>query len=102
MSQWFKEVQTGEHSSKHEKVKMIMARIAIVMILISVVVACICMALGSFEMVMIACFCLVIIPIMIYGFIIVYDNVHKDDKESAELLKQMEEQSVEENQTDVE
>lgn len=95
MSQWFKDAQTGEQPSKHEKVKMIMARIAIAAILLSVIAACICMAVGSFEMVMIACFCLVIVPIMIYGFIIVYDNIHKDDKESAELLKKLEEQSAE-------
>ncbi|MGN0165398.1 MAG: hypothetical protein ACI39R_04385 [Lachnospiraceae bacterium] len=78
-----------EFERKHERTKVIMARIAIAAILFFVIAACIGTALGSSGMMMASCFCLVIVPIMLYCFILVYDMVHKDDKKTAEILEKM-------------
>lgn len=82
-------VQVSEFEKKHEKVKRIMAAIALVAIVVSVIAACVCMVVGNMQLVIASCFCLVIVPIMAYCFIFVYDMVHKDDKKTAEMLKCM-------------
>lgn len=49
------------------------------------------MVLGDFGMGLASCFCLVVVPIMIYLLITVYDRVHKFDGVNEELLATEEE-----------
>lgn len=82
-------------SDKHQKTRQIMAWIAIVIIVVSIITACVCMIAGNINVGMAAFFCLVVIPIIMYLLIWVYDRVHKGDKVTKELLEAMEEQNDE-------
>lgn len=82
--------QNTDFGEKHGKTRQIMAWAAIAAIVIFVAAACVCMVIGDFRLVIASCFCLVVIPIVIYCFIMVYDMVHKDDKKYAGMLEEAE------------
>lgn len=84
MSAEMKNRQETALGGRHSKTRQMMAWAAIAAIVVFVAAACVCMIIGDFRLVIASCFCLVVIPIMIYCFIMVYDMVHKDDKKYAE------------------
>lgn len=89
-----------ENSSKKEKTKRVLAWVAIAAIAVFLIAACICMILGNKSLMMASLFCVVIVPIIIYGFIVVYDNLHRNDKQTEETSGQAAraEEGDEENQ----
>ncbi len=83
----------SDFEQKKLKTKQTMARIALVLMVLGIIAACLCMAFGTKELMMAALFCIIIVPIIIYCFIMVYDRVHRDEKENIsvqELIKESE------------
>lgn len=80
-----------QSAKKTQRTRQIMAWIGIIAIFLFIITACVCMVLGDFGMGLASCFCLVVVPIMIYLLITVYDRVHKFDGVNEELLATEEE-----------
>lgn len=66
------------NDKKKPSFRQIMAIVALAAIVIFVIIMCICMAVGSKELMMASMFCLVIVPIIAYCMIIVYDKTHPE------------------------